>query len=109
MVARLLEDCPEGWEDHLSPSAVNFVKHVNPQVGGAKVDTLEETDSVNGSSSEGPLQSKRRHVVRNANTLKEVKSQSAINQLKGQGSAVVSVLPASKLPGTDSLFAYFVV
>ncbi len=90
MMSRLLEDCPEGWEDFLSPSAVNFVRRVSTSQAGAKSEKSDDSNSTDGMSADANMQAKRRHVVRNANTLKEVKSQSAISQLKGEGSAVVS-------------------
>jgi hypothetical protein len=93
MVSRLLEDCPEGWEDFLSPSAINFVRRASVSQAGAKSEKSDDSNSTDGASADVNMQVKRRLVVRNANTLKEVKSQSAISQLKGEGSAVVSCKP----------------
>lgn len=68
MVSRLREDCPIGWDCHLSEPALSFFTSQN----NAEISTL------------------RHPVVRNSYTLKEVTNQNVIQALRNSGSAMDS-------------------
>lgn len=78
MIARLWEDCPQGWDKNLSPTALAFF--------------------------EGRTQTKmvtiRHSVVRNAQTLREVKSDAAIEEQCSAGIAIQSWVIDGFPPGT---------
>jgi len=68
MISRLWEDCPHGWETNLCPEALAFCE----QRAQKAVSTV------------------RHSVIRNAHTLREVKSEVAIEEQCSTGDAVQS-------------------
>jgi len=68
MIARLNEDCPGGWDKNLSPEALSFF------TGRAQT----------------KMATIRHSVVRNAHTLREVKSEVAIEEQCSSGTAIQS-------------------
>lgn len=98
MVGRLLEDCPSGWEEHLTPQSMRFLG-VGQDGGGTKNARSPSKGNQPGllAKGVGVAQTSRRMVVRNSETLKEVTSEVAIRQLKGEGKAMVSPCLSTRL------------
>lgn len=87
-MGRLVEDCPHGWEDYLTQASVRFLGLGKGSVSGARSPGKGGDAGGLLAKGGGVAKTSRRMVVRNSQTLKEVKSNAAIVQLRGEGKAV---------------------